>query len=249
MCGRVVTTSSPKELSRYLGAAEIVDVLGGEDHNLAPTGRLPLVWVQAREGHGGRGLLRVLGTARWGLVPKWVDRPEIGAKMFNARAETVADKPAFRAAYAKRRCLIPVDGFYEWGVGRENHAKQPWYIYRPDGDPLVLAGLWECWSPPDTQEGELKTCTVITVPANNDLRPVHHRMPALLPPEDWSEWLDPGEASREILDAMLRPAADGLLSRHPVDRRVNNARNKGPELLEEVTDDSDLLPLGQERLW
>ena len=249
MCGRVVTTSSPKELSRYLGAAEIVEVLGGEDHNLAPTGRLPLVWAEARTGDGDRGLARVLGTARWGLVPKWADRPEMGARMFNARAETVAEKPAFRAAYAKRRCLIPVDGFYEWGLGRENHAKQPWYIYRPDGDPLVLAGLWECWSPPDTQEGELRTCTVITVPANDDLRPVHHRMPALLSPRDWSDWLDPGEASREILDAMLRPAADGLLSRHPVGRRVNNARNKGPELLEEAIADSTPRPLGQERLW
>ena len=95
----------------------------------------------------------------------------------------------------------------------------------------------------------MRTCTVITVPANDDLRPVHHRMPALLLPRDWSDWLDPGEASREILDAMLRPAADGLLSRHPVDRRVNNARNKGPELLEEAIADSDPRPLGQERLW
>jgi putative SOS response-associated peptidase YedK len=249
MCGRVVATSSPKELSRYLAAAEVVEVLGGEDYNLAPMGRLPLVWAEERTRDGGRGLTRVLGTARWGLVPKWADRPEVGARMFNARAETVAEKPAFRAAYARRRCLIPVDGFYEWGLGRGSQTKQPWYIYRPDGDPLVLAGLWEHWSPPDTQEGELRTCAVITVPANGDLRPVHHRMPALLPPRDWSDWLDPGEGSRKVLDALLRPAVDGLLSRRRVHRRVNNARNKGPELLEEAIADSDLRPPGQVRLW
>lgn len=249
MCGRVVVTSSPEELRRCLGVAEILEAFGGKDYNLAPTDRLPLVWAEARMGNSGQEVIRILGTARWGLIPRWTSSPEIGVRMFNARAETVEEKPAFRGAYERRRCLIPVNGFYEWGTGGEGQGKEPWYIYRSDGDLLALAGLWDYWSSSDSRDAELRTCTVITVPANADLRSVHHRMPALLEPEDWSGWLDPGEMRPETLSPMLRPAPDGLLGRYQVDRRVNNSRNNGPELLEVVRGDSDSRSSRQGRLW
>mgnify|MGYP001587732260 FL=1 len=230
MCGRVVTASGPEELSEYLGADAIVDVLDGPDHNVAPSRHLPLAWTSIGDGQGdGR---RLLGTARWGLVPSWAKDPAIGDRMFNARAETVADKPSFRAAFRRRRCLVAVDGFYEWGPGPTTPtgrpSRQPWFIHRADGHPLVLAGLWE------RRVDEPRTCSIITVPANGDLSPVHHRMPAVLESDEWDAWLDADDPNRSELESLLAPAADGTLSRHPVDRRVNNARNKGAELMDLV---------------
>lgn len=265
MCGRVVTASGPVELSEYLGADAIVDVLDGPDHNVAPSRRLPLAWTSDEDGG------RLLGTARWGLVPGWARDPAIGDQMFNARAETVADKPSFRAAFRRRRCLVAVDGFYEWGPDissstgqrpdNDRPSKQPWYIHRVDGHPLVLAGLWERWvdtgsdnRPPGVEPSgdELRTCTVITVPANGDLSPVHHRMPAVLESVEWDTWLDADDPDRSDLESLLVPAVDGTLSRHPVDRRVNNARNKGADLLDLVDPapiDSPLPPIDQGALW
>ncbi len=223
MCGRVVTASGPEELSEHLGADAIVDVLDGPDHNVAPSRRLPMAWTSAEDGR------RLLGTARWGLVPGWAKDPSVGDRMFNARAETVADKPSFRAAFRLRRCLVAVDGFFEWGpavvAGPGGKVRQPWYVHRRDGSPLVLAGLWE-------QRPGLRTCSVITVPANGDLAPVHHRMPAVLESAEWPGWLGVDGSDRSDLEALLTPADDGTLTRHPVDRRVNDARNKGADLLQ-----------------
>ena len=245
MCGRVVTASGPEELSEHLGVDAIVDVLDGPDHNVAPSRRLPLAWTSDDDGR------RLLGTARWGLVPGWAKDPSIGDRMFNARAETVADKPSFRAAFRRRRCLVVVDGFYEWGSadgpgGRgagSRPVRQPWYVHRTDGRPLVMAGLWE-------QREDLRTCSVITVPANGDLSPVHHRMPAVLEADDWAYWVARGDPDRSDLEALLGPADDGTLARHTVDRRVNSARNKGADLIEPV----DPVGVGtpspdQEALW
>ena len=228
MCGRVVTASGPEELSEYLGADVVVDVLDGPDYNVAPSRQLPLVWTS------DEGDRRFLGTAKWGLVPSWAKDPAIGERMFNARAETVAEKPSFRAAFRHRRCLVVVDGFYEWGPAERlvstrttggRATRQPWYVHRVDGSPLVLAGLWE--------HGKgLRTCSIITVPANNDLAPVHHRMPAVLEPVDWNGWLDDGDPDRLDLESLLAPADDGTLARHTVHCRVNSARNKGLELIE-----------------
>jgi putative SOS response-associated peptidase YedK len=263
----MVTASGPEELSEYLGADAILDVLDGPDYNVAPSGRLPLAWTSDEDGG------RLLGTARWGLVPIWAKDPAIGDRMFNARAETVAHKPSFRAAFRRRRCLVAVDGFYEWSPDTSSPAgqrpdngrpsKQPWYIQRADGNPLVLAGLWELWldtradnRPLGTEPskrgwsgGELRTCTVITVPANRDLSPVHHRMPAVLESLEWDAWLDADDSDRSDLESMLAPAADGTLSRHPVDRRVNNAHNKGADLLDLAPIDFLLPPTDQEALW
>ena len=246
MCGRVVTASGPEELSEHLGVDAIVDVLAGPDHNVAPSRQIPLAWTSDDDG------TRLLGTARWGLVPGWAKDPSIGDRMFNARAETVADKPSFRAAFRRRRCLVPIDGFYEWGPGVQQPtgrspggsrpARQPWYVHRVDGDPLVLAGLWERWSDGSPGDGsrrgpgdeELRTCAIITVPANGDLSPVHHRMPAVLGAKAWDAWLDDDDPDRSDLEALLVPAAAGTLARHAVDQRVNSARNKGPELMDSV---------------
>ena len=228
MCGRVVTASGPEELSEYLGADVVVDVLDGPDYNVAPSRQLPLAWTSDE---GGR---RFLGTAKWGLVPSWAKDPAIGERMFNARAETVAEKPSFRAAFRHRRCLVVVDGFYEWGPAERlvstrttggRATRQPWYVHRVDGNPLVLAGLWE--------HGKgLRTCSIITVPANDDLAPVHDRMPAVLESVDWDGWLDDGDPDRLDLESLLAPADDGTLVRHTVHCRVNSARNKGLELIE-----------------
>ncbi len=238
MCGRVVTASGPEELSEHLGADAVVDVLDGPDHNVAPSGRLPIFWEDSGGGATG-GSRRLLGTARWGLVPRWAKDPSFGHRTFNARAETVATKPSYRSAFRRRRCVVPVDGFYEWGPGRPGDGggttarKQPWYVQRTDGAPMVLAGLWEDWFAPDVEADEvlvLRTCTVITVPANADMAPVHHRMPAVLESGDWATWLDPAAEEVDALEDLLVPAPDGVVCRHPVARSVGDARRKGADL-------------------
>jgi putative SOS response-associated peptidase YedK len=235
MCGRVVTASGPEELSKHLRIDAIVDVLEGPDHNVAPSHRLPIAWSDPDGG------ARLLGTARWGLLPAWAKDQRVGDRMFNARAETVADKPSFRAAFRHRRCLVVVDGFYEWGAGNRP-LREPWYFHRSDGDPLVLAGLWESWV--DAEEEGLSdggcgpnpvtTCTIITVPANGDLSPVHHRMPTVLESENWDIWLGADSCPRSAYEELLTPAPDGTISRYAVHSHVNDAKNKGVELLKPV---------------
>lgn len=274
MCGRVVTASGPEELSEHLGVGAVVDVLDGPDHNVAPSGRLPIVWEETGGPPLERG--RLLGTARWGLVPSWAKDPSFGERTFNARAETVATKPSYRSAFRRRRCVIPVDGFYEWApdpsfsssrraghtTGGRKPRRQPWYVQRADGTPLVIAGLWEDWIDPDDEADVvlvLRTCTVVTVPANSEIAPLHHRMPAVLESDDWAAWLDPGTDDPTDLNELLAPAAGGALRRHPVDRAVGDARRKGPGLTTPI--DLDVGPheggrastvpnaIGQESLW
>jgi len=240
MCGRVVIASSPEEFAEYLGATAIAETLAGPDHNLAPSRQLPLVWDSGSD--------RTLGLARWGLVPSWAPDASFGERTFNARAETVAVKPSFRAAVKRRRCLVPVDGYYEWAAGT---PKQPWFIHGSDARPLALAGLWETWDDPASPHDQpVRSCTVITVPASDDVAAVHHRMPAVLAPDAWATWLDPGIEERDLIEPMLLPAPAGTLARHPVDRRVGNARIKGADLVDPVTPDGAALPgPGQESLW
>jgi putative SOS response-associated peptidase YedK len=153
--------------------------------------------------------------------------------MINARAETVAEKPAFRAAFRQRRCLIPADGFFEWQKTPDG-SKQPYLMARPDGEPFTMAGLWEHWQPPGTDE-PLETCTIITTEANETVAPIHHRMPVILSASDREAWLDPAPPSAEALAALLRPAPDDTLIAQAVDRHVNNARHDDPACIESAT--------------
>lgn len=228
MCGRFVSASPPDELAQYFGA-EPPDHQLEANFNIAPTAEVYA--LRAADGH------RRLAALRWGLVPFWAKDRKIGSRMINARSETVFDKPAFRNAIAKRRCLIPADGFYEWAKVPGHKRKQPYYIHRSDGEPIVFAGLWERWRPPEgaddelvDQGGWLETCTVLTCGPNETMAAIHDRMPVLLAPPVWDDWLAPSDDPTELA-RLLVPAPDSLLELRPVTTAVNNVRNNGPELL------------------
>jgi putative SOS response-associated peptidase YedK len=220
VCGRYVSTTPPDVLAAQFGVDEVV--VGADSDrprwNVAPTDPVPAV-SETAEG------VRRLGTLRWGLLPSFVTDPSSASKRINARAETVATSPAFRGAFIRRRCILPADGFYEW-----DKDKQPWFITRADGRPLAMAGLWESWHGPDNLV--IRTCAVITTSANPFVSPVHDRMPAILEPVAYEAWLDRSRPAGPDLVDLLRPAADDLLVRYPVTKRVNSVRNDGPELLE-----------------
>jgi len=241
MCGRFAVASSPSLLAERLGVDEVRIDDAEPDYNVAP--RAQVMIVRQREDR------RILSRVRWGLVPSWAKDPKMGDRMINARAEQVADKPAFRTAFTKRRCLVPADGFYEWQVvappstPKGRPKKQPVFVHRRDGEPMAFAGLWEVWKVPDeftdvpdgVDEGWLRSCAIVTTRPNDLLAPVHDRMPVLLPESAWSRWLDPGEADADALTALLVPAADDLLELWPVSTAVNSADNNGPELVQPVS--------------
>ncbi len=246
MCGRYTSATPPTMLAEHFKVESLRADDLGENYNVAPTSR---VYAVAQHEHQ-----RTLGTFRWGLVPAWAKDPSIGSKMINARAETVATKSSFRHAFKRKRCIIPADGFYEWQViaGRDDSArkvvKQPVWIHRVDGQPLAFAGLWELWRPRTTapqedQQSEedaetpepLRTCTIITTTANGRLAPVHNRMPVILPESAWQMWLDTGFDDLEVLQGLLVPAANEIVTFHPVSTAVNSVRNRGPELIRPST--------------
>ncbi|HEX3265775.1 MAG TPA: SOS response-associated peptidase [Candidatus Limnocylindrales bacterium] len=216
------------ELAEIFDAEDRIEAPGGR-FNLAPTD--PAAVVVQREDH------RAITAYRWGLIPHWADSPNTGNRMFNARAETLDRNPAFRYAFSKRRCLVPADAYYEWK--RAGKVRQPYAIKRPDDRPIALAGLWAGWKDPDTGE-VIRSFTVITTSANEMMSPVHNRMPVMIPEEDWDKWLDPsrleGEALAE-LKGLLVPSEEDWLEMYPVSRRVNDVRNDGPDLVEEIPDD------------
>jgi putative SOS response-associated peptidase YedK len=229
MCGRVALFTPPARLARLLDAA-LAAGLEPEGHpswNVGPQRRLFAV----TEGDAGR----VLDRYRWGLVPSWSKDPLIGNRLFNARGETVAQKPSFRSAFAKRPCVIPVDGFYEWDH-RPGHPKQPNYFSRADGQPMLFAGLYEHWRSHDdpSDGGTIATCTVITTTPSVDLDEIHDRMPVVLSIDDVETWLDVREHGPEERLSLLRPAPSGTLAHHAVDSAVGSVRNDGPEMIAPV---------------
>jgi putative SOS response-associated peptidase YedK len=201
---------------------------------VAPTVPVYAVAVSKR-GTGDRSH-RTLGTFRWGLVPSWARDPAVGNRMINARSEGITAKPAYRAAVARRRCLIPADAFYEWqrrtGPDGRPAGKLPYAVRRRDGQPMALAGLWEVWRPDDRPGTEpLRTCAIITTAANEVMGPIHDRMPVVLEVGDWAAWLDPG-TDMAVIGDLMAPAAAGILEAFPVSTRVNRVANDGPELLD-----------------
>ena len=192
-------------------------------YNIAPT--QPVVAVRMGGGPTGEG--PELAELRWGLIPHWAKDPAIGARMINARAETVAEKPAYKAAFRRRRCLIPADGFYEWQ--KDGRRKQPFFITLPDDRLFALAGLWERWEGPD--HSYIESCTVLTTEPNELVRPIHNRMPVIVSPEDYGLWLDPTVENAATLAPVLRPYQAEPMQSHPVGPVVNNPRNDSPECL------------------
>jgi putative SOS response-associated peptidase YedK len=179
--------------------------------------------------------VRVLDRVRWGLVPFWAKDVSIGDKLINARAETVTEKPAYRRAFERRRCIIPADGFYEWRAVENSKKRQPYFIRRLDGEPLAFAGLWEAWYDPAQETPErLRSCAIVTTSANDELAPLHHRMPVVLPASAWDSWLDPTQRDVAAMRELCVPLPDGELKFHPVSMLVNKPDNNGPELVEEV---------------
>ena len=233
MCGRYVTTSPPDQIARYFDAVPSETALPA-NFNTAPTDDVYGI-VEGTDG------VRRLEVFHWGLVPVWAKDMKIGSKMINARSEGLATKPAFKAAFKRKRCLIPMDGFYEWKatgglVGPKGKpAKQPMFVHRLDGEPLAVAGLWEVWRNPAEPDGPwLHWCTVITTDANDTMAAIHDRMPVILPPSAWGTWLDRGNDDLVSLGELLVPAPNHLLTMHPVSTAVNNVRNRGAELIAPV---------------
>jgi putative SOS response-associated peptidase YedK len=250
MCGRFVSARKRLELlEEFAVERDRVADDRAPDYNVAPTKQIYAVLEHADRAEepaeggdvapGGGEPARELRLLRWGLVPSWAKDPAGGARMINARAETVAVKPAFRSAFKRRRCLIPADGYYEWQADPDKKLKQPFYIYPADGSILSFAGLYELWRdssvPPDHEHAWLWTASIITTDAPDEIGKIHDRTPLMIARESWNDWLDPANNDRELLMAMMLPATSssdrGLTSR-AVSTVVNSVRNNGPDLIE-----------------
>ncbi|MEO7229445.1 MAG: SOS response-associated peptidase [Candidatus Limnocylindrales bacterium] len=222
MCGRFSQQRPASELSEIFAAEPLVDDLWPR-YNVAPTDEA-LVVVQREERRG-------LTTYRWGLIPHWAKDPKAGSRMFNARAETLTTSPAFRDAFKRKRCLVPVDGFYEWK--REGTIRQPYWISRADGRPLALAGLWASWRDPATDTVR-RTFTIVTTSPNTAMATLHDRMPVIIADDAWDRWLEPGPADSGELLGLLTPSDAIALDIAAVSRLVNDVRNDGPELIRPI---------------
>ncbi len=256
MCGRYASARQRAELLAEFGIERdrVPEPLPA-DYNVAPTKPVYAVLTRIKDGSAATkqaeaadqgehpaaqgATVRELRVVRWGLVPSWAKDPAIGSRLINARAETVDSKPAFRQAFARRRCLLPADGFYEW---QENTAagrtrKQPYFIHRGDGGILAFAGLYEIWRnrelPEDHPHAWLWTATIITTRARDDVGRIHDRMPMVIPADGWADWLDP--VANHPAD-LLAPALSGGLASYPVSTEVNSVRNNGPQLIEPLAD-------------
>ena len=213
MCGRFVQKSSPKKLAAKFQVAEVPPLV--ERFNVAPAQAV----LAIRDGEGAREA----AFLKWGLVPAWAKDPAVGHRLINARAETVAEKPSFREAFRRRRCLVPADGFYEWS--RRDGRKRPYYFHLSDGEPFAIAGLWERW---EGEGGPLETCTLLTTEANELLSPYHDRMPVIVRPEHYERWLDAGAGGGGALTALLRPYPPQEMDAREVSPLVNSPAHDDP---------------------
>lgn len=220
MCGRFTLIASPEEIAEAFDVTDVPQTLAPR-YNIAPT--QPVAAVRVNPGTGRKELAHF----HWGLIPFWSKDPSIGGRLINARSETAAEKPAFRAAFKYRRCIIPASGFYEWQ--KQNGSKQPLYIYHADKELLGLAGLWEHWQSPDGSE--IESCTILTTGPNELMKPIHNRMPVILEPVDYETWLYEEEPHLDQLNHLLRPAPEDMLVARPVSNYVNRPQNEGPDCI------------------
>ena len=216
MCGRFAITLPNDAMAQLFAATPSNDLPEGENFNVCPTNRIATVTSQDGQ--------RRLRPMRWGFLPHWYKTPSGGPLLINARAETIAEKPAFRAAVRERRCLVPATGFYEWTKDPEN-KRLPWYIHARDNTPLVFAGVWQDWA---RGEDSFTTCAIVTTGANTPMQRIHHRMPVILSPEDWALWL--GEEGKGAA-RLMSPAPEDLLEAYRVDPEVNSNRARGDHLI------------------
>lgn len=223
MCGRFVAAATPDDVAAYFDAVA-PDALIEPSWNVAPTDD---VYAVTHEGDDRR-----MEGYHWGLVPAWADSPKVGARMINARAETLADKSAFRTAFRKRRCLVPADGFYEWRRTDEapRRGRRPRYFHLASGEPMAFAGLWALWKSPSGDW--LRSSTIVTTAANEAIADLHDRMPVILPASAWDAWLDPGLDDLDLLSGLLVPVPAAAIASYEVNADVNNVRNQGPQLIE-----------------
>jgi putative SOS response-associated peptidase YedK len=220
MCGRFAVTLPPDAMAQLFDAAPANDLADVPNFNVCPTVPINVCSL----GEGGRRL----SAMRWGFVPHWYKTPTDGPLLINARAETIAEKPAFRAAARERRCLIAMDGFYEWD--RAGDKKLPWYIHRADRAPMVVAGIWQTWERGDDR---LTTCAIVTTEASGKMAEIHNRIPVLLEPETWGLWL--GENGKGAA-RLMTPAPDETYEMYRVGTEVNSNRASGAGLLDPITD-------------
>ncbi|WP_372409435.1 SOS response-associated peptidase [Streptomyces luteireticuli] len=268
MCGRYAASRRPEDLVGLFDVEvwEPEETLA-PDWNVAPTKSVHAILERPLKGSGDPRPVRQLRVLRWGLVPPWATSPEGAARMINARAETVHEKPSYRRAFAARRCLLPADGYFEWVTGAQERElevqgrkkrarKQPWFVTPADGSVMAMAGLYEFWRdrtlPDDHPQAWWATCSVITTEAEPEpfadggapdadaegrprsLADIHPRMPLVLTPDRWADWLDPARTDPEELRPLLAPPPPGLVRAHPVTTAVSDVRNNGPELLTEL---------------
>ena len=256
MCGRYVSAHTAEELADYFTAEPVAGASLAPSYNVAPTNSVYSVLV-------GEGIRR-LDVMRWGLIPSWAKDAKVGGRMINARSETLTERNAYRGPFKKRRCIIPADGFYEWVSVSGQKGKQPMHISRSDGEPMAFAGLWERWRPPAETAAsaetaataasaetaglgagspanpdgepakEVRSVSIITGQANERIAKVHDRMPVILPPAAWEEWLDPTQQDTGSLSRLLVPAPSELFQIQRVSTEVNNPRNKSEHLIRPI---------------
>lgn len=219
MCGRFTLTDPDQDLAVQFHLPDIPEMQ--PRYNIAPTQPVAAVRVSPAS------MVREMALLHWGLIPFWAKDRKIGNRMINARSETVAEKPAFRAAFKRRRCLVAADGFYEWQ--KQDGGKQPYYIRRHDGRPFAIAGLWESWKSED--EAVIESCTLLTTTPNELIRPLHNRMPVILHPKDYDLWLDP-ETEMTALQPLLLAYPPEQMDAYPVSRFVNSPKNDDPRCIE-----------------
>ncbi|GAA2106139.1 SOS response-associated peptidase [Microlunatus panaciterrae] len=248
MCGRYAASADPDKLVEEFDVDEVTGEIPGPHFNIAPTDSVPAVLERRRSDTGE--VTRRLSPLTWGLVPSWAKDRSIGSKMINARFESVAEKPAFRKAFAARRCLLPADGYYEWYTlespadgPKGKPRKQPFFVHRSDGGLLAMAGLYEIWRDPskdrDDDSAWLRTCTVITTTATDAVGHIHDRMPMVVAPEAYNRWLDPNLTDPDAALELLAVTEAESLEAYAVSTEVNSVRNDGPQLVEPLATDQD----------